>query len=138
MKSASCPWIQTSPVPSSISVQQKQFISQLHWAKVCLWAGVTRGHVSDTKAEFSDLAKLQKKKSWLLKDGKSTLQRNTRHSVFVGKRDKAVIYVSRWKVMSFSCALKVSSTSLIYWTITLFIHGIIYSLNYLNEWLFMI
>lgn len=27
--------------------------------------------------------------------GKSTLQRNTRHSVFVRKRDKAAIYVSR-------------------------------------------
>lgn len=27
--------------------------------------------------------------------GKSTLQRNMRHSVFVRKRDKAAIYVSR-------------------------------------------
>lgn len=114
--------------------------SQLHWAKVCLWAGLAGGSclliprqnsLSSDKTAEKEVLTAQR---W----EESTLQRNTRHSVFVRKRDKAVICVSRWKVGLFSCALKISSASLIYWTTTWFIHSIIYSLNYLNEWLFMI
>lgn len=54
------------------------------------------------------------------------------------EREIKLLSVCRLKEISFSCAVKVSSASLIYWTITLFVHSIIYSLNYLNEWLFMI
>lgn len=126
-----------SNFPSSIfRVQQEQFISQLHWAKICFWAGVARGHVS--KAEFSLIwQNCRKRRADCSKMGRAPC-REIQDILSLLEREIKLLSVCRLKEISFNCAVKVSFASLIYWTITLFVHSIIYSLDYLNEWLFMI